>query len=101
VQRNRVELSGRLIIAGPLRFTPAAIPVLDLSLEHQSDQLEAGLQRTVSLSISCVAIGQVANSLAQLGDGLVLTVRGFLAARRMRGRTLVLHITEFELNEEA
>lgn len=100
MSRNRVELSGRLLLTGPLRHTPAAVPVFEMRLEHESNQLEAGLPRSVKASIASVAIGPLAERLSRLRSGDPVILKGFLAARRANSRSMVLHVTEFELAQE-
>jgi len=43
--RNRVELSGRLLELGALRYTPAGLAALEFKLAHESEQDEAGAKR--------------------------------------------------------
>ena len=44
---------------GALRYTPAGLPALDLSLKHESEVSEDGQPRKVSLEIRAVAIGEI------------------------------------------
>jgi primosomal replication protein N len=92
-------LSGRLLERDVLRTTPAGIPVVEFLLAHASRQIEAETERTVECEMSCVAVGQPAQLLnaAKVGDSL--KVSGFLAARSLKRRSPVLHVTTVEFIE--
>jgi primosomal replication protein N len=79
-----------------LRYTPAGIPALSLTLEHASLQPEAGGQRKVDLELAAVAFGATAEALARLPGGTSLRCEGFLARRYRTGMTLALHVERFE-----
>ncbi|HEX7385693.1 MAG TPA: primosomal replication protein N [Castellaniella sp.] len=89
---NRVELTARLTQCGPLRHTPAGIPVFRFGLQHQSDVQEAGSIRRVALEISAVALGELAESLSGLAPESSVQVSGFLAPLHQRSTQLVLHV---------
>jgi len=82
-----------------LRYSPAGVPLLGAVLSHDSSQREAGARRDVSLEISALFAGAVAESADRIALGTRLRVRGFLARRRRDSKVLVLHVTEFELSE--
>jgi primosomal replication protein N len=92
-------LTGKLLARGTLRRTPAGIPVVEFSLGHASRQEEAAAKRKVECEVTCVALGTPAGLLnaAQLGD--YMTVTGFLAAKSLKTRALVLHVNEIEFLE--
>jgi primosomal replication protein N len=73
--------------------------VLNFRVAHTSQQVEAGVERAVDCEISAVILGVTAQLLtgAKLGDMLRLT--GFLAAKSLKSRTLVLHVNEIEFLE--
>jgi len=96
---NRVGLTASIVEREPLRYTPAGIPVVGLKLAHQSVQQEAGAPRSVALEISAIAVDRVALRIDRIALGTELRLDGFLAARRKHAKALVLHVTEFELNE--
>ncbi len=77
-----------------MRYTPAGIPALNLQLEHESQILEMGSQRTVKLVVKAVAFGTVAERLAKQAIGSVWKFSGFLANAR-QGKTVVFHVQEF------
>ena len=92
---NQTILSARIAEAKPLRYTPAGLPALDLTLEHASELAEAGLQREVKVEIRAVAFGTDAETLARQAIGSALRFSGFLAAPR-HGKHPILHIQSFQ-----
>ena len=96
---NQVRIGAILAEREALRFSPAGIPLLNTVLRHESGQAEAGTLRKVELEIPAVFAGGLAEAASRLALGTGLQVRGFLAPKRRQSRLLVLHVTEFELNE--
>ena len=92
---NRVVLSALLVERQALRYTPAGLPALDLSLKHESMVSEDGQPRKVSMEMRAVALGQITRSLSGMVLGTEALYGGFLAAAR-NGRGLLLHITSVE-----
>ena len=90
---NRLVLQARLIERGVLRYTPAGIPALDVSLAHESEQTEAGHPRKVALELRAVAIGEITRSVLPLDIGAERGFAGFVSAQR-NGRGVVFHVTE-------
>ncbi|WP_404826434.1 primosomal replication protein N [Diaphorobacter aerolatus] len=78
-----------------LRYTPAGLPALDLKLEHESQQQEAGVQRQVKLVIKAVAFGALAERLARQALGSNWNFQGFLASPR-NGKGVVFHIQDIQ-----
>jgi len=97
VRANQLILDASLTDREPLRYTPAGIPALSLTLRHASEQAEAEGRRKVDCEIAAVAYGSVAQSLARLPADAGLRAKGFLARRYRTGTSLCLHITEYEL----
>jgi primosomal replication protein N len=91
---NHGVLGARIAEVSVLRHTPAGIPAIDLTLEHESGQTEAGQARQVKVAIRAVAFGAVAEALAAQALGSQWRFDGFLAAAR-GGRHPVLHIQSF------
>ncbi len=91
---NQIDLSARIAEIAVLRYTPAGLPALNLVLEHESEQMEAGSIRQVKVSIRAVAFGTQAEQLALLELGRSFGFRGFLASARAN-KSLVFHIQEF------
>ncbi len=90
---NRLMLSAQLVQRGAVRYTPAGLPALDLSLKHESEVSEAGAPRKISMEMRAVAIGEITRQLAELAIGAQLDCTGFLSAHR-NGRGLMFHITQ-------
>jgi primosomal replication protein N len=78
-----------------LRYTPAGLPALSMTLSHASEQAEAGGMRKVECELAAVAFGTLAESLATLPVGTALRCGGFLARRYRTGTTLALHIDRY------
>jgi primosomal replication protein N len=93
---NRLVLSARLVERGALRYTPAGLPALDLSLKHESEVSEDGQPRKLSLEMRAVAIGSITQPLAAMVLGSNGLFGGFLAAAR-NGRGMRFHITSVDL----
>jgi primosomal replication protein N len=92
---NQTILSARIAEASVLRYTPAGLPALDLTLAHESEALEAGSKRQVKAEIRAVAFGTDAETLARQAIGSGFRFSGFLAAPR-HGKHPVLHIQSFQ-----
>lgn len=97
---NRTELAGRLLERGSLRYTPAGIPVIEFRITHASEQIEAEVWRSVECELACVAVGVPALLLKESLSGMALIVRGFLAARSLKQKSPVLHVTMIEFVED-
>jgi primosomal replication protein N len=76
-----------------LRYTPAGIPVIEFRVAHESVQNEAGSERRVECEIACVALGTPALLLKEASSGMAVELSGFLAARSLKQKTPVLHVT--------
>ena len=101
MRANRTELAGVLQERGALRHTPAGIPVVEFQLGHDSEQIEAGILRRVSCEIACVALGPTALLIKDAPPGSEMRVSGFLAARSLKRKTPVLHVTQVEFVEKS
>ena len=97
---NRVVLQAQVVERGPVRYTPAGLPALDLSLKHESQVTEAGHPRKVSLEMRAVGIGAVAEQVAKLAVGDTAGFAGFLGPTR-NGKGVLLHITEIDASSPA
>ncbi|MDO8890426.1 MAG: primosomal replication protein N [Sulfurimicrobium sp.] len=96
---NRIVLSGKILAIDPLRYTPAGIPALNLTLGHSSRQVEAGMEREVECEVQVVALGELAQQAARckVEDGI--RIQGFLARKSRNSMQLVLHANRIELIE--
>lgn len=96
---NEVRIAGELIERAALRYTPAGVPVVNFTLRHASRQTEAAAPRLVECEIQAVALGQQSEFIAAAPLGTGLEVSGFLAAKSLRNRQPVLHVTHIEFLE--
>lgn len=92
---NQLHLQAQIQQLGLIRYTPAGLMALDATLKAESDVIEAGKPRKVSLEIKAVAVGEVARQLQALGIGGVAVFRGFLTHQR-NGRGFIAHVTVIE-----
>lgn len=92
---NQLILQAQLLELGLVRYTPAGLMALDLSLKHESQVQEAGKPRRVSMEIKAVAIGETAKRLQALGIGGQALFSGFLSNQR-NGRGTIFHVTAVE-----
>jgi primosomal replication protein N len=93
---NQLQLIANLAERDVLRYTPAGIPIVAAKLLHSSEQVEAGIPRTVEFEVSAIAAGEISGQFnrAELGKSYRFT--GFLARKNRNSKTLVFHITDFE-----
>ena len=92
---NHWVLTACIAEVQPLRYTPAGLPALDIRLEHESLQREAGANRQVKASVKALAFGALAERLARQALGSVWRFQGFLATGR-GGKGLVFHIQDIQ-----
>jgi len=97
VNCNKLVLSGEVLQIAELRYTPAGIPLLRLTLRHMSEQIEAGMKRKIECEIPAVAMAQLAEQAKGINVGTVVKVSGFLAKRSLNSRQLVLHLDKLEI----
>jgi len=92
---NQTILSAKIAEVQPLRFTPAGVPALELTLEHESQLQEASQMRSVKAVIRAVALGALAESISRQPVGSPWLFSGFLASPR-NAKYVVFHIQEFQ-----
>ena len=88
-------LTAQLLERGALRYTPAGLPALDLSLKHESQVTQDGQTRQVFFEIKARAIGDITQQAARLELGSTHGFAGFLGSARS-GRGIVFHVTELD-----
>jgi len=93
---NQLILQAQVLEMAPIRYTPAGLPALDLTLRSDTQVEEAGSPRKVVLDLKAVAIGEITRDLQALELGREVFFKGFLTAQR-QGRGVVFHITRFKL----
>jgi primosomal replication protein N len=96
---NRLELSGRLLELGALRYTPAGVAAIEFKVAHESEQDEAGGRRKVMAEVAAIAFETQAKLLAGRPLGSEVRLQGFLAAKGKRSKKLLLHVTNIEFKE--
>ena len=92
---NQLVLTACIAEAQALRYTPAGLPALNLTLEHESGIEEAGQVRQVKTVVRAVAFGALAERAARQSIGSVWRFTGFLASPR-GGKSVVFHIQELQ-----
>ena len=92
---NRLVLTAQLVERGALRYTPAGLPALDLSLKHESQVTQDGQPRKVWFEIKARAIGEITQRVSILELGSSHGFAGFLGSQR-NGRGVVFHVTELD-----
>ena len=90
---NRVVLTARIAELEAQRYTPAGLPALTFTLEHESEAQEAGQARQVKLVMKAVAFGAMAERIAKQAIGSLWRFEGFLASGR-NGKGVVFHIQD-------
>ena len=73
--------------------------MIEFSLRHESEQMEAGANRQVSAEVPAIAFDVQARLLAGTRLERALEVEGFLCAKSRRSKKLVLHATRIEFIE--
>ena len=86
-----MALTARIIERAALRFTPAGLPAIDVSLRHDSEIAQAGALRKVGFEIRARAIGPPSEQVLSAELGVDHVFNGFLGAQR-NGRGIVFHI---------
>lgn len=90
---NALRLSARIVERDALRHTPAGVPVVEFTLDHASEPIEAGVQRAVAFEIRAIAIGDFTRTVLAAPMGAEFVFEGFLARRSIQAKTLVFHVT--------
>ncbi len=88
-------LTAQIVERAALRYTPAGLPALDLSLKHESAVEQLGQTRKTALELRGRAIGELTEALLKAELGTDHSFEGFLGSQR-NGRGIVFHIQAFE-----
>ncbi len=96
---NRTQLCGRLETRGALRFSPAGVALIEFTIAHRSEQVEAKASRKVECVIRALAAEAAAEQVAKLAKGCQVKATGFLAKESRNSSALVLHVQNIELIE--
>lgn len=91
-------MTARIVERAALRFTPAGLPALDMSLRHESEVAQLGSPRKVSFEIRARGVGDVTEPLLAAELGVEHAFEGFLGAQR-NGRGIVFHVQTVRLTK--
>ncbi len=94
---NQLVLSACIAELPALRYTPAGVAALDVRLQHESEQLEAGSPRKVQRQLKAVAFGALAEKLARQSPEAAGGFKAFWP-RRATAKRVVLHIQDMQQN---
>lgn len=97
---NNIVLAGQVIRFDETRFSPAGLPIGRFTLEHYSQQWQAGRSREVRCRIQVIVCGQnLIQQTNQFIPGTLVRVKGFISrANAHYGETrLVLHANQIDL----
>ena len=97
--RNSFCLDGVLLVRDAMRYTPAGVPVVTGVLGHLGRHSEAGGEREINVEVNVLAAGDMARLLDAAPVGASLQTGGFVAAKSLRNKALVLHLTTIEFLE--
>ena len=78
----------------PIRYTPAGIPALNLTLKHNSEQIEADLKRTINCELNAKIMGSNALIPVKIGDRI--KTKGFIGNKSGKSNQLIFHINFIE-----
>lgn len=104
---NRCRIEGKITEFELLRYSPAGVPIVEFSLDHESEQMEALGLRKAFVKLQVLAAGPIAVSVSkQYQEWLtkqegqlapLVVVEGFLAAKRLGSSAVRLHLTSLEV----
>ena len=93
---NQFQCVATLSAREALRYTPAGIPIVAATLQHESVLEEAGIRRQVAFEMQAIAAGQIAALLERTEMGVQYRFRGFMARKSRNSKALVFHLTDIE-----
>ena len=94
---NQTIICGKIIKLGVLRYTPAGIAIIEFTVKHVSQQIEAGVARQIMCEILTVALGQLALIVAEFEINSTVKLVGFINRKSHLNQQLVLHIDHIKL----
>lgn len=97
---NHLTLTGTVVKAAKLSSSPAGLHHCQFSIEHRSEQQEAGFNRQAYCRLQVVASGDWSKQITRdLTEGSNIKVVGFLNRHESRNGLplLVLHATQIEM----
>ena len=96
---NQLRIRAKTVAKSALRYTPAGVAVLEASFEYEGSVTEASAERTLAFEFSAIAVGAVAQALDREPLGRPMLLEGFVAPRSRRATRLLVHVTEYKVNE--
>lgn len=96
---NQLKVVAAVVEKSVLRYTPAGIPIATATLVHDSKQEQAGGQRQVEFEIPAIAAGEISKRFLDIELGAAMLFTGFLARKNRNSKSIVFHVTEFEVAE--
>ncbi|HJU71379.1 MAG TPA: primosomal replication protein N [Paucimonas sp.] len=94
---NQLQIIASIAERDVLRYTPAGIPMVSARLLHSSQQMEAGIPRLVEFELTALAAGEISGRFNQAELGGSFRFTGFLARKNRNSKSLVFHVTDFEI----
>ena len=97
---NCLTIVGRVTRVAGKRYSPAGLPIFRFTLEHRSEQREAGFPRRANCRIVVIVCGKNQLPLAErLTPGATVRAQGFIsrANHRQGENQIVLHAELIEL----
>ncbi len=96
---NQFKVVATVVEKSVLRYTPAGIHIATATLVHDSKQEQAGSQRQVEFEIPAIAAGEISKRFLDIELGAAMVFTGFLARKNRNSKSIVFHVTEFEVAE--
>jgi primosomal replication protein N len=100
---NQLQLTGQIVGAVQVRYSPSGIGHAEFSFEHRSMQYEGSLSRQAYCKIRAVVSGDLfTQHTAQLQTDAYLVLTGFLSVRQLRNgaQEIVFYVQHLELSKE-
>lgn len=88
---NQTIICGKIIKLGALRYTPGGIAIIEFTVNHVSQHMEAGVARQIMCEILAVALGQLALAVAGFKINSMVKLTGFLNRKSHLNQQLILH----------
>ena len=95
---NQLKVLAKVVEKTPLRYTPAGIPIASALLMHSSQQVEAKVGRLVEFEMQAIAAGEISDRFNNIAMDVEVEFTGFLARKNRNSKSLVFHVTDFEIN---
>lgn len=95
---NKISLAAKIKHLSVIRYTPSGLPVLEMRLHHESEQIELNRTYRTKLEIEAKIIGPEALTW-QNQLGTLVYIEGFLSQKTPNQSKLcvhIQHITQFK-----